>query len=166
MDAISGETMGTLGEFSWRTRLFLKTYPWRRVDPVPWSPLRTPVSAARVALCSSAGLTAPGQEPLAAPQLMPVEVANILRRAAGAGQISRDAAALAYTGLLDLRVKLFPCASFAGRVWELRTNVTTYDAWYLALAETLGARLATLDARLSRAAGPRCEFLVPRGDVR
>lgn len=105
-------------------------------------------------------------EPLAAPHLMPVEVANILRRAAGAGQISHDAAALAHTDLLDLRVELFPYASFAGRVWELRTNVTTYDAWYVALAETLGARLATLDARLSRAAGPRCEFLVPRGDVR
>jgi D-proline reductase (dithiol) PrdB len=55
--------MGDMSEFSWRTRLFLSTYPWRRVEPALWSPLRTPVSAARVALCSSAGFTAPGQAP-------------------------------------------------------------------------------------------------------
>lgn len=44
---------------------------------------------------------------------------------------------------------------------ELRPNITAYDAWYVALAETLGAKLATLDARLSRAAGTRCEFAIP-----
>lgn len=55
--------MGSLGEFSWRTRLFLTAYPWRRLNPVPWSPLRKPLSEARVALCTSAGLTAPDQEP-------------------------------------------------------------------------------------------------------
>ncbi|MBI4538731.1 MAG: type II toxin-antitoxin system VapC family toxin [Gemmatimonadetes bacterium] len=100
-------------------------------------------------------------ESLAAPHLMPVEVANILRRAAATGEISGDTAALAHMDLLDLSIELFPYAPFAGRVWELRVNLTTYDAWYVALAETLGARLATLDARLSRAAGPRCDFVVP-----
>lgn len=62
--------------------------------------------------------------------------------------------------LLDLRVELFPYAPFATRIWDLRDNVTCYDAWYVALAETLSAPLATLDARLAKASGPRCRFLV------
>jgi len=100
-------------------------------------------------------------EPLTAPHLMPVEAANILRRAAMAGNISADAASMAYADLLDLRVELFPYAPFAARVWELRDNVTSYDAWYIALAESLGSRVATLDLRLARAPGPRCEFDTP-----
>lgn len=99
---------------------------------------------------------------LAAPHLMPAEVSNILRRASSRGEISDDTASLAHADLLALRVAYFPYAPFARRVWELRTNLTAYDAWYVALAETLEARLATLDARLSRAAGPRCGFVVPR----
>jgi predicted nucleic acid-binding protein len=100
-------------------------------------------------------------EPLSAPHLMPVEAASILRRAAAAGDISADAAALAYADLLDLRVELFPYAPFAARTWELRDNVTCYDAWYVALAESLGSKVATLDLRLARAAGPRCGFETP-----
>jgi predicted nucleic acid-binding protein len=98
---------------------------------------------------------------LAAPHLMPVEVANILRRAAAAGDISIDAASLAHQDLVALRVELFPYRPFASRVWELRANVTAYDAWYVAMAESLEARLATLDTRLRRAAGPSCIFLTP-----
>jgi predicted nucleic acid-binding protein len=100
-------------------------------------------------------------EPLSAPHLMPVEAANILRRAAMAGNISADAASMAYADLLDLRVELFPYAPFAARVWELRDNVTSHDAWYIALAESLGSKVATLDLRLARAPGPRCEFDTP-----
>ncbi|HTE87218.1 MAG TPA: type II toxin-antitoxin system VapC family toxin [Dehalococcoidia bacterium] len=100
-------------------------------------------------------------ELLAAPHLMPVEAANILRRAALTGDITTDVATLAYADLLELRVELFPYEPFASRVWDLRSNVTSYDAWYVALAEVLGGRLATLDTRLSRAAGPRCEFATP-----
>lgn len=98
---------------------------------------------------------------LVAPHLMPVEAANTLRRGALAGDISPDVAALAHAGLTAFRLELFPYAPFAARVWELRTNLTAYDAWYVALAESLGGRLATLDARLSRATGPRCQFAVP-----
>lgn len=98
---------------------------------------------------------------LAAPHLMPVEVTNILRRAVMAGDLSADVAALAHADLLDLRVDLFPYAPFAARVWELRGNVTAYDAWYVALAEAIDAPFATLDARLSRAAGPLCRFQLP-----
>ncbi len=100
---------------------------------------------------------------LAAPHLMTVEVTNILRRAAVGGQLSRDAASLAYADLLALPVELFPFAPLAARVWELRDNVTPYDAWYVALAESLQGQLVTLDERLSRASGPRCRFRVPPG---
>jgi predicted nucleic acid-binding protein len=99
-----------------------------------------------------------GSKDLAAPHLMPVEAANILRLAAQAGDISQDVASLAHTDLLALPVELFPYEPFAPRVWELRGSVTAYDAWYVALAEALGIGLATLDRRLTRAPGPRCEF--------
>jgi len=97
---------------------------------------------------------------LAAPHLMPVEVANVLRRSALAGDVSA-AASLAHDDLVSLRVELFPYSSCASRVWELRSTVTAYDAWYVAVAEILGANLATLDVRLSRARGSRCQFIVP-----
>jgi predicted nucleic acid-binding protein len=100
-------------------------------------------------------------EPLSAPHLMPVEVTNILRRTVANGEITRDVASMAHADLLDLRVELFPYAPFAARVWDLRQNITSYDAWYVALAEFLGSSLATLDRRLARAAGPRCEFETP-----
>jgi predicted nucleic acid-binding protein len=99
--------------------------------------------------------------PLSAPHLMPVEVANVLRRATAYGDMTQDIASMAHSDLLDLRVELFPYAPFAPRVWELRENVTSYDAWYVALAEFLGSRVATLDRRLARAAGPRCGFEIP-----
>ena len=92
---------------------------------------------------------------------MPVEAANILRRAAAAGEISADVAAMAHTDLLDLRVELFPYGPFAPRVWEPRDNLTSYDAWYVALAEFLGSRVATLDLKLARATGPQCGFETP-----
>ncbi len=98
---------------------------------------------------------------LAAPHLLPVEVANVLRQATMAGEISADTAALALADLLSLRVELFAYEPFATRVWELRENVTAYDGWYVALAESLDAKLATLDLRLAKATGPRCAFAIP-----
>lgn len=102
-------------------------------------------------------------EDLAAPHLLPVEAGNILRRLALHGEISEDAAALAHADLLDLRVALFPYTLDAWRAWELRNNLTMYDAWYVALAESLEAELATLDARLAQAPGTRCSFRLPPG---
>ena len=98
---------------------------------------------------------------LAALHLLPVEVANVLRRATLAGEISADIAALAHADLLSLRIELFAYEPFAMRVWKLRDNVTAYDGWYVALAESLRAKLATLDLRLAKAAGPRCAFATP-----
>jgi len=100
---------------------------------------------------------------LVAPHLMPAEVANILRRALLAREISDDTASLAHTDLLALPVELLPYEPFAERVWQLRSSVTAYDAWYVAVAEILDVALATLDVRLTRAAGPRCAFLLPPG---
>ena len=55
--------MGDLAEFSLPVQLILRAYPWRRIDPVPWAPLRRPLAECRVALVSSAGFIQPGQQP-------------------------------------------------------------------------------------------------------
>src|SRR5205814_7630612 len=68
---------------------------------------------------------------LAAPHLMPVEVANILRRAVASDELTADAASLAHADLLALQIELFPYGPFASRVWELRDNVTCYDSCHL-----------------------------------
>ncbi len=54
--------MGHLDEFSFTLRTMLKVYPWRKIDPVPWAPLRKPLNRCRLALVSSAGFTTPGQD--------------------------------------------------------------------------------------------------------
>lgn len=98
---------------------------------------------------------------LAAPHLLPVEVADILRRAALSGYVSADAATLAHADLDGLGIELLPYEPLAERVWDLRGDLTAYDAWYVSLAEWLEVPLATLDRRLTRSPGPRCEFVVP-----
>jgi D-proline reductase (dithiol) PrdB len=55
--------MGDLSEFSLIVRAFLKTYRWRRIDPIPWAPLRKPMAEANVAIVTTAGLVMPDQEP-------------------------------------------------------------------------------------------------------
>ncbi|NNF13484.1 MAG: type II toxin-antitoxin system VapC family toxin [Gemmatimonadetes bacterium] len=98
---------------------------------------------------------------LVAPHLLPVEVTDVLRRAALAGKLSSDLAALAFGDLQAVGVDLYPFSPFASRVWSLRDNVSAYDAWYVALAELLGADLATLDLRIGRAPGIRCSVRTP-----
>jgi predicted nucleic acid-binding protein len=78
-----------------------------------------------------------------------------------AGKLERGEAAAAFHDLLALDLELTPFAPFAERIWELRPNVTSYDAWYVALAEELDLPLATLDRRLAGSSGPRCSFLLP-----
>ena len=96
-----------------------------------------------------------------APQLAPVEAGNVLRRAELAREISSPEATAAYRDIDGLQIELLHFEPFAGRIWELRFNLTTYDAWYVACAEALAVPLATLDARLSQAPGPSCGFLLP-----
>ena len=87
---------------------------------------------------------------------MPFEVANILRRHERADLIGADQAAQAHADLIDLQVELWPHDLLAARAWELRRNLTTYDASYVAVAELLDAPLVTLDKRLARASHLRC----------
>jgi predicted nucleic acid-binding protein len=98
---------------------------------------------------------------LVAPHHMPAEAVNALRRTLLAGQLSSDEAAAAHVDILRLNVELFPYWPLADRVWELRGNLTPYDGWYVALAESLGASVATLDRALTRAPGTRCGFVTP-----
>ncbi|HWN45221.1 MAG TPA: type II toxin-antitoxin system VapC family toxin [Thermoanaerobaculia bacterium] len=98
---------------------------------------------------------------LIAPHLALAEATNILRRLEMAGKLGRVEAGSAARDLLQLDLDLVPYAPFAERVWELRANVTSYDAWYVAVAEQLDLPLATLDRRLAAASGPRCRFLLP-----
>lgn len=99
--------------------------------------------------------------PLAGPELVLAEATNILRRLERAGEISRSEATGAHRDLLRLDLELFPFAPYAARVWALRANLTSYDAWYIALAEALDCRLAALDRKLRRASGPTCEIAGP-----
>lgn len=98
---------------------------------------------------------------LAAPHLVHVEAANVLRRAAQTGEITQDTASLAHADLLDLRIALVPYDAVASRVWQLRHNLAAFDAWYVAAAELLDAPLATLDQRLASSPGPTCRFRTP-----
>jgi predicted nucleic acid-binding protein len=98
---------------------------------------------------------------LVAPHLLPAEVANVLRRLARARTITDEVASLAHRDLGLLRVDHVPFEPVAERVWQLRANLSTYDAWYVALAEELDVPLATLDRRLTRVRGLRCRFVAP-----
>lgn len=98
---------------------------------------------------------------LAGPELVLVEASNVLRRLERAGQLSRLEATSAHKDLLRLDLELFPFAPFAARVWALRETLTSYDAWYVALAEALQCPLVTLDRRLGRASGPKCAIILP-----
>jgi predicted nucleic acid-binding protein len=107
-----------------------------------------------------------GQGDLHAPELVLVEATNILRRLERAKRISVADANAAHHDHLQLDLELYAFAPVADRVWELRHTLTSYDAWYVAVAEALELPLATLDSRLARATGPRCPFVVPRSAPR
>jgi predicted nucleic acid-binding protein len=94
-----------------------------------------------------------GDGDLHAPHLLDVEFQHALRRLVVSGAISDDRAADARVDFADLTIVRYPHISLADRMWELRQNVTAYDAAFLALAETLGAPLITCDIRLSRVRG-------------
>ncbi len=98
---------------------------------------------------------------LLAPSLLPYEVANVIRRHAESGATSADQAAQVHADLLDLAIEYWPYEALAGRVWELCSALTAYDASYVALAEMVDAPLVTLDRRSAGAPGTRCRVETP-----
>jgi predicted nucleic acid-binding protein len=90
---------------------------------------------------------------LQAPQVLDLEVAQVIRRYWLAGSLPADRAREALADFQDLRIHRHPHEPLLLRVWELRHNLTAYDAAYVALAEGLGAPLLTRDARLASAPG-------------
>jgi len=97
---------------------------------------------------------------LAAPEVIDLEIASMLRRKCGAGIMSLPRALTALADLQTMRLSRRSHGPLLNRIWELRDNVTPYDAAYVALAENLGVTLVTAAARLARAPGTRCAFEV------
>lgn len=89
-----------------------------------------------------------GNESLWAPHLVDAEVGHVLRRAARVGEIDEATARAALTDLAGFPIRRAAHTGLFDRAWELRANVTFYDALYVALAERLGLRFVTFDARL------------------
>lgn len=101
------------------------------------------------------------EQALIAPHLLPVEASYVLRRLESVGRLDRLEAAAAARDVNQLEIELIPFAPFASRVWDLRHNLSAYDAWYVAIAEAFSTECATLDRRLAQATGPTCRFLLP-----
>lgn len=98
---------------------------------------------------------------LLAPSLAIFEAANVVRRQELAGRIGSDQSAQAHGDLLDLAIEYWPYELLAARAWELRANLSIYDASYVALAELSDATLVTLDRRIGGAPGVRCTIATP-----
>ena len=94
---------------------------------------------------------------LVAPELIDLETASAIRRQLRAGHLDARRAGLALTDLVELPLRRAPHRPLLARCWELRENVTVYDAAYVALAELLDVVLVTADARIAAALGLHCE---------
>ena len=92
-------------------------------------------------------------ETLHAPDLLDLEIAQVLRRYNIAGEIDAERGEQALNDFTELPLNRYPHDLFLPRVWTLRRNLTAYDAAYVALAEALDAPLITRDAALARAPG-------------
>jgi predicted nucleic acid-binding protein len=109
--------------------------------------LQTPAAAAVEERLFDEGL------PLHAPHLIDLEITQVLRRYEATGQIDAALCQDALDELQDFSLRRYPHDVLLPRVWELRHNLTAYDAVYVALAEALDARLLTRDRRIATAAG-------------
>lgn len=97
-----------------------------------------------------------GAGDLVAPDLVDVETVSVLRRRWLAGDLTVRRFSTAVADLEDLEVTRFPTLPLMRRAYELRANLTTYDAAYVVLAEQLACTLVTADSRMARAPGIRC----------
>lgn len=95
---------------------------------------------------------------LMAPELIDLETTSVIRRQSQAGHLDLRRAVLALTDLVEMPLRRASHLPLLERCWELRENLTVYDAAYVALAEVLDVVLVTADARLAKAPGPRCEI--------
>lgn len=93
------------------------------------------------------------RETLHAPHILDLEVTQVLRRLTEQGVVPRTRADEGVRDLLDLRVTRYPHLVLLSRIWQLRHNLSAYDAAYVALAEKLGAPLITRDSRLASSSG-------------
>jgi len=109
--------------------------------------LRTPAAAS-----VERRLFEPSQT-LHAPHLLDVEVAQVVRRSAGNGDIDAERGRMALADLADFPLHRYPHDFLLPRVWDLRNDFTAYDAMYVALAEALDAPLLTRDKRLAASPG-------------
>ena len=101
-------------------------------------------------------LFAPGLS-LHAPHLLDIEVAQVVRRFAASGEIDGERGRTALSDLAEFPLRRYPHDLLLPRVWELRSNLTAYDAVYVALAEALDAPLLTRDRRVAAAAGHQAQ---------
>jgi predicted nucleic acid-binding protein len=92
-------------------------------------------------------------ETLHAPELLDLEVAQVLRRLVIRRSITEDRAGEAVRDFQDIRIRRYGHLLMMRRIWELRHNISSYDAAYVVLAETLGATLVTRDRKLGSAPG-------------
>jgi predicted nucleic acid-binding protein len=93
------------------------------------------------------------RETLHAPHLLDVEVAQVLRRCVAGREIDTERGQSAIDDLADFPIRRYPHDFLLQRIWQLRNNLSAYDAAYVALAETLNARLLTRDRRFATAVG-------------
>lgn len=93
---------------------------------------------------------------LVAPDLIDVETVAVLRKRWRVGDLSERRFRAAVDDLVDLPVERLPTRLLMSRAYELRANITPYDATYVAVAEAFGITLVTADARLARSPGLRC----------
>ena len=96
----------------------------------------------------------------AAPQILKAEAVSAIRSMARRGDIAENRARAALHHLRRLAVTTYPIEPMIDRIWELRSTVSVYDAWYVALAERLSTTLVTSDRRHAVASGPRCAIEV------
>lgn len=101
-------------------------------------------------------------ERLAAPELVDLEVLSALCGLTRSGQVLPRRADLALADLVGIPLHRAPHRRLLARCWELRDNLTSYDASYVALAEALDTTLLTGDRRLANATGPRCRIELMR----
>jgi len=104
-----------------------------------------------------------GREQIHAPHLIDVEIASVMRRGALGGEWSASRGWRTLKAWSQLGITRYGTHTLLPRIWQLRDNLTSYDAAYVALAEALECALVTADGRLGRSSGARCPItVVPR----